>query len=121
MLLPAVSPAPVPVGDDAVAATYPWLKYWSPSITPMTTANRITGLIVGSVTYQSRRRAPAPSSSADSYRCLGTSSSAAMKMIIVLPTPHSPSSTSDGFDQDGSWNQSGPWMPIFDSTVFTGP
>ncbi len=32
------------------AATYACVKYWRPSITPMTTANRITGLIVGSVT-----------------------------------------------------------------------
>ena len=65
----------------------------------MTTENRITGLIDGSVTQRNRLSAPAPSSSADSYRCLGTSSSDARKMIIVLPIPHSASSTSAGFDQ----------------------
>src|SRR3954454_595017 len=42
-------------------------------------------------------------------------------MIIVLPTPHRPSSVSDGFDHEGSWNQSGPWIPRWPRIVFTGP
>ena len=44
-----------------------------------------------------------------------------MKMTIVLPMPQTPSSTSDGFDHDGSWNHSGPVMPSLLRTVFTGP
>ena len=74
-----------------------------------------------SVTQRNRFSAPAPSSSADSYRCLGTSSSDARKMIIVLPIPHSASSTSAGFDHDGELNQSGPSIPTLPSSVFTGP
>ena len=97
------------------------MKYCSASITPNTTANRITGLIVGSVTKRSRCSAPAPSSSADSYRCRGTSSTAARKMIIVLPMPQSASSVSDGFDHCGESNQSGPWIPTFSRIVLTGP
>ena len=30
---------------------------------------------------------------------------------MMSPITHTPSSTSDGFDQAGSLNQSGPWMP----------
>ena len=97
------------------------MKYCSPSITPITTANRITGLIVGSVTKRSRERGPAPSSSADSYRCFGTSITAARKMIIVLPMPQIASSVSEGFDHSGESNQSGPWIPTLPRIVFTGP
>ena len=52
---------------------------------------------------------------------LGTSRTAARKMIIVAPTPQSPSRTSDGFDQLGELNQSGPSIPIFLSAMLTGP
>ena len=40
---------------------------------------------------------------------------------MKVPTPHSDSSTREGFDQAGSLNQSGPWIPRCPSTVFTGP
>ena len=97
------------------------MKYCSAWITPITTAKRITGLIVGSVTQRSRWNALAPSSSADSCRCLGTSRIAARKMIIMLPTPHIASSVSDGFDQPGALNQSGPSIPSFSRPMLTGP
>ena len=42
-------------------------------------------------------------------------------MIIVLPMPHMPRRVSDGFDQCGDWNQSGPSIPIQPRIVFTGP
>ena len=42
-------------------------------------------------------------------------------MIIVVPTPHRESKTSDGFDQVGEWNQSGPWIPRWPRMLFTGP
>ena len=35
--------------------------------------------------------------------------------------PHRLSSVSDGFAQCGDWNHSGPVIPIFDSSVLTGP
>ena len=57
-------PAGVPAGD--AGGDLGLVKYCSPWITPRTTANRITGLIVGSVTQRSRCSGPAPSSSADS-------------------------------------------------------
>jgi hypothetical protein len=44
-----------------------------------------------------------------------------MKMIIVFPMPQIPSRVSDGFDQPGDWNHSGPSIPIFERSVFTGP
>src|SRR5919204_3354274 len=116
-LAPACDACP----DAIVAATYAWVKYCRPWITPSTTANRITGLTDGSVTQRMRCNGPAPSSCADSYRCCGTSSTAARKITIVLPTPQRASSTSDGFDQCGDWNQSGPWIPRCPRTVFTGP
>jgi hypothetical protein len=90
-------------------------------MTPITTEKRITGLIVGNVTQRSRCNGPAPSSSADSYKCLGTSRMAARKMIMMFPTPHSPSITSEGFDQPGDWNHSGPSIPNCFSRMFTGP
>jgi hypothetical protein len=62
-----------------------------------------------------------PSSDADSYSDRGTSTSAARKMIIVLPTPHSSSNVSAGLDQVGELNHSGPSMPIMCSAPFTGP
>ena len=93
----------------------------SASIVPMTTANRITGLIDGSVTQRNRCHGPAPSSAADSYRCFGTSTSAARKMIIVLPMPHSSSSVSAGLDQPATLNHSGPSIPISPSAPLTGP
>ena len=40
---------------------------------------------------------------------------------MMFPTPHMPSKTSDGFDQLGDWNQSGPTMPRCFSRTFTGP
>src|SRR4029079_5718613 len=87
----------------------------------MTTENRITGLIDGSVTQRKRWNAPAPASAAASYRGFGTSSSDARKMIIVLPIPQRASSTSPGFDQLGELNQSGPSIPTLPSSVLTGP
>ena len=42
-------------------------------------------------------------------------------MIIALPMPQSPSSTSDGFDHAGDSNHSGPVIPNQPRTVFTGP
>ena len=40
---------------------------------------------------------------------------------MVVPTPQSPSITSDGFDQPGSLNQSGPSIPSQPRMTFTGP
>jgi hypothetical protein len=97
------------------------VKYCRLSMTPMTTANRITGLIDGNVTQRMRCQAFAPSRLADSYKCRGTSMSAARKMIIIVPIPHSPSSTSDGFAHCGESNQSGVGIPRCSSTTFTGP
>src|SRR2546427_6163488 len=104
-----------------LAATYACVKYCSPWITPITTEKRITGVIDGRVTQRRLRRGPAPSRAADSYRCFGTSSTAARKMIIVAPTPQSPSRTSEGFDQLGELNQSGPLIPRCLSPMLTGP
>ena len=42
-------------------------------------------------------------------------------MTIVLPIPHSERSTSEGFAQAGSLNQSGPSIPIWPRIVLTGP
>ena len=70
-------------------------------MTAITIENRITGLMLGRVTYHSRRSAPAPSSSAASWRCLGTSRIAARKITIALPIPHRLSSVSDGLAQCG--------------------
>ena len=56
-------------------------------MTPMTMMNSTTGLIEGRVTQRKRCHAPAPSSAADSCRCLGTSRTAARKMIIAFPRP----------------------------------
>ena len=42
-------------------------------------------------------------------------------MIIVLPIPQRPSSTSEGFDHCGESNQSGPWIPSLSRKLFTGP
>ena len=38
-----------------------------------------------------------------------------------VPIPHIESSTSDGFAQAGSLNQSGPVIPRWPRIVFTGP
>src|SRR2546430_567200 len=46
---------------------------------------------------------------------------AARKITIVLPTPQIASTTSDGFDQLGELNQSGPWIPKWPRIVLTGP
>ena len=67
----------------------------------------MTGDIIGSVTYRNLCHRPAPSMSAASYRCAGTSRRPARKMIIVCPTPHRPRNTSPHFEVDGSKNQSG--------------
>ena len=40
---------------------------------------------------------------------------------MMFPTPHIASRVSEGFDQPGSLNQSGPSMPSLPSTVLTGP
>ena len=77
--------------------------------------------MLGSVTCHSRRSAPAPSISAASWRCFGTSRIAARKITIALPIPQRLSKVSDGLDQCGESNHSGPLIPIFDSSVFTGP
>jgi hypothetical protein len=45
---------------------------------------------------------------------------AARKMTMVLPTIQKLSAISDGFDQCGSWNQSGPWMPSFGGSCSPG-
>ena len=67
----------------------------------------MTGVIIGSVMNRNRCNGPAPSMSAASYSCLGTSRSDARKMIIVLPMPHRPSRTRPGLENVGSWNHSG--------------
>ncbi len=77
-------------------------------MTPVTTANMMIGEMFGSVTYRNRCHADAPSSSAASYCSFGTSSSAAMKITIRSPTPHSASRVSAGLDQVGSLNQPAP-------------
>src|ERR1043165_4182283 len=90
-------------------------------MTPVTTANMMIGEMFGSVTYRNRCQGVAPSSSAASYCSLGTSSSAAMKITIRSPMPHSASIVRAGFDQLGSLNQPGAGMPIFSSMELTGP
>ena len=97
------------------------MKYCRPSITPITTANRITGEIAGSVTCRNRCSVPAPSISAASYSWRGTSSTAARKITITLPTAHIASRTSDGFAHSGDWNQFGPLMPNTPRPLLTGP
>jgi hypothetical protein len=45
------------VVDDTKA----WSKYWKPSMTPITSVKKITGVIIGSVTCRNRCQALAPS------------------------------------------------------------
>ncbi len=90
-------------------------------MTPVTTANITIGEMFGSVTYRKRCHAPAPSSSAASYCSLGTSSSAAMKMTMRSPMPHTASRVSAGLDQCGSVNQPGVGRPRLPSRWLTGP
>jgi hypothetical protein len=33
-----------------LAETYAWSKYWNPSMTPITSVKKMTGVIIGSVT-----------------------------------------------------------------------
>ena len=40
---------------------------------------------------------------------------------MMLPTPQSESSVSDGFDHSGALNQSGPSIPSFSRPLLTGP
>ena len=97
------------------------MKYRKPLITPMTTEKKITGEIIGRVTWRNRWRGPAPSRSAASYRCLGTSSMAARKMIIDWPTIHIAIRARPGLAQAGSRNHSGSGRCRKPSTALTGP
>ncbi len=90
-------------------------------MTPVTTANMMIGEMLGRVMWRSRAQAPAPSSSAASYCSFGTSSSAAMKMTIRSPTPHSARAVSAGLDQSASVNQPGVGSPTASSRVLAGP
>ena len=55
-----------PVASPDWDTTKASVKYWKPRITPMTTAKKITGEIIGRVTCRNRCQGPAPSSSAAS-------------------------------------------------------
>ena len=48
-----------------------WVKVWNEAMMPVISVNRITGLIMGKVTCQKRRQAPAPSRLAASYSSVG--------------------------------------------------
>src|SRR2546421_5890173 len=105
----------------AVAATAASVKNCNVVIIPVIVENTMTGDSNGNVMCRNRCHAVAPSIEAASYRCVGTSTSAARKMTIVLPMPHSASRVSDGLDQLGSLNHSGPSMPKTLRIRFTGP
>ena len=77
------------------------MKYWNAWITPITSEKKITGVIIGSVTRRNFCHALAPSMSAASYSCCGTSRRPARKMIIASPTPHNARITSAHFDEVG--------------------
>src|SRR5689334_8574392 len=49
-----------------------WPNDWNAKIVPITTAKKIVGDIIGSVTCQKRDQAPAPSTLAASYSSSGT-------------------------------------------------
>ena len=107
-----VSPACDAWPAATALATNAWVKYCRPAMTPMTTANRITGRDRRQRDVaEPPRTADAPSISAASYSWRGTSRTAARKMTIVLPTAQTLRMTSDGFDHAGSLNHSGPSMP----------
>ena len=89
--------------------------------TPQIAANMSTGEMFGRVTNRIRCHGFTPSSAAASYCSFGTSSRLARKMIIRSPTPHRPSSTSDGLDSCGSLNHSGCGRPRAPRIWFTGP
>ena len=97
------------------------MKYWKPWIIPMITEKKITGEIIGRVTWRNCCQGLAPSISAASYSCLGTSSSEARKMIIVWPMPHRPIRTRPGLVQRGSTNHSGSGRCSSPRMRLTGP
>ncbi len=89
---------------------------------PVIAVNSSTGEMVGKVTCRNRCHGPAPSIAAASYRLIGTSSNAARKITMVLPMPHMARSVSDGLDQLGELNHSGPLStPTSLSTWSTRP
>ncbi len=88
---------------------------------PVTTAKRTIGAMVGSVMWRNRCHGEAPSSAAASYCSLGTSSSAAMKMTMRSPTPHTARTVRAGLDQDASLNQEGAGRPAASRSELTGP
>ena len=106
--------------DVGVAGDVRLGEVWNVQISPVTSVKKITARSraasrASSAAARWRRR------SAASYSVRGTSSRPARKMIIASPAPHSESSTSAGFDHDGSKNHSGPPMPTCASAPLTGP
>ncbi len=55
-----------------VDAIYASSKYWKLLIIPITSVNRTTGVIIGSVTWRNRCQALAPSTVIASYSSRGT-------------------------------------------------
>src|SRR3954447_1749942 len=103
-------------------ATYASVKVWNPSITPITKVKKITGEIIGSVTCRHLWYREAPSMSAASYSCRGTSRSPARKITIASPIPHSPMIKIAGLDHVGLSNHSGVFfMPRPDRIWLIGP
>src|SRR5262245_41103337 len=97
--------------DAADPANTACVKNCKAKIIELTMPNSSTGEMFGSVMCQNRRAGPAPSKEADSYCSCGTSSNAARMMIISSPDPHSTNRVSDGLDNAGSLNHSGPSRP----------
>ena len=85
-------------------------------MTPMISWKKITGEMPGSVMWTNFLIVPAPSISAASYSERGTSCSAARKMIMMPPTPHTPMISRAGFVKSGSVSQFGWYRPSFCST-----
>ncbi|MEM9609396.1 MAG: hypothetical protein AAGA99_18370 [Actinomycetota bacterium] len=79
------------------------------------------GLIIGQVTWRKSCQLLAPSMRAASYSSFGTPLSAAMKMIIALPTPQVAMSPKVGVSQGASLSQSGPPIPNTASSRLSQP
>src|SRR3954470_24886563 len=76
-------------------------------ITPMIRLNRMYGLSIGTVTFQNRRHALAPSMLAASYSCCGIDCNPASQMIMPAPALHRLIRISDGLDQFSLCNHNG--------------
>src|SRR5689334_19003856 len=89
-------------------------KTESAPITETTRLKKMVGEIIGTVTFQKRCQALAPSMWDASYSSCGTPWRPARKTIMRLPPAvfQSERITSDGIAQVVLWTQDGPSMPI---------